>query len=150
MTRDTLRSLHLGAAVLAPTCILAFQLATAWSEIGGDPATIAATKRTILWGLLFLVPALAIAGLTGRALGKGWKRPKVAVKQRRMAVIASLGILVLVPSAILLARWSAMERFDGLFYAVQGLELTAGLVNLALLGLNIRDGRRLRRPLPRR
>jgi hypothetical protein len=66
-----------------------------------------------------------------------------------MAAIAALGLLVLVPAAVLLARLSAEGRLDGLFYTMQATELTTGLVNLSLLGLNIRDGLRLRRPVPK-
>jgi hypothetical protein len=44
------------------------------------------------------------------------------------------------PCAIFLDRWASAGSFDSMFYLVQGLELLAGAVNLALMGLNMRDG----------
>ena len=77
----------------------------------------------------------------------------LAVKFRRMKLVAANGILVLVPSALLLAWKAGQGEFDMLFAAVQAVELAAGLTNLMLIGLNIRDGLRisgrLRRPAPR-
>jgi hypothetical protein len=54
------------------------------------------------------------------------------------------GLLVLLPSAYALASMANAGRFDGLFYAVQALELAAGAINITLLALNMRDGVRLR------
>ena len=47
---------------------------------------------------------------------------------------------MLVPSAFSRAARAADGLFDAAFYAVQGVELVAGAVNLGLMGLNIRDG----------
>jgi hypothetical protein len=60
-----------------------------------------------------------------------------------MPFIAANGLLVLVPCAIVLNRWAAAGSFDTAFYAVQAIELLAGALNLALMGLNARDGLRL-------
>ena len=59
---------------------------------------------------------------------------------KRMRFIAINGIGILIPCAILLNNWAASGRFDTPFYAVQGVELLAGAVNIGLMGLNIRDG----------
>jgi hypothetical protein len=67
----------------------------------------------------------------------------VDVKARRMKGVAANGLLVLLPSAFVLASWANAGRFDGAFYALQGLELVAGAVNITLLALNMRDGLRL-------
>ena len=67
----------------------------------------------------------------------------VDAKARRMKVAAANGVLVLLPSAYVLASWSNAGRFDGAFFALQGLELVAGAVNITLLVLNLRDGLRL-------
>jgi hypothetical protein len=48
-----------------------------------------------------------------------------------------------VPCAVLLDRWAAAGAFGPVFHAVQALELAAGGVNLALMGLNVRDGLRM-------
>jgi len=60
-----------------------------------------------------------------------------------MKIVAANGLLVLLPSAFVLASWANAGRFDGLFYALQGMELLAGGVNLTLLILNMRDGLKL-------
>jgi hypothetical protein len=65
-------------------------------------------------------------------------------KLRRMPFIAANGLLVLVPSALYLAAAARSGSFGTAFIAVQAIELAAGAVNITLLGLNLRDGLRLR------
>lgn len=60
-----------------------------------------------------------------------------------MPFIAANGLLVLVPCAIMLNRWAAAGSFDTAFCVVQAIELVAGAANLALTGLNARDGLRM-------
>jgi hypothetical protein len=76
-------------------------------------------------------------------LGRQRSGRLVEVKKRRMQVVAADGLLVLLPSAVALASMANAGRFDALFYAVQGLELVAGAVNVVLYCLNMRDGLRL-------
>jgi hypothetical protein len=57
---------------------------------------------------------------------------------------SSLGAVA--PAALFLAARVKAGEFDGVFYAVQALEMIAGTINLVLLGLNMRDGLRLARP----
>ena len=71
----------------------------------------------------------------------------LAGKLKRMRLIAANGILVLVPSVLFLAWKAGHGEFDAAFIAVQLLEFAAGSFNLALMGLNIRDGLRLSRGL---
>ena len=63
---------------------------------------------------------------------------------KRMRIIAGNGILVLIPSALFLASKARAGEFDTSFYVVQVLELAAGAMNIALLGLNLRDGLRMK------
>ena len=72
-----------------------------------------------------------------------WEKRLVGVKGGRMKIVAANGLLVLLPSAFVLASWANAGRFDGAFYALQGVELLAGAVNFTLLLLNMRDGLRL-------
>ena len=106
--------------------------------------------KTLALGYYFITPGLP-AGVTGAlpppnlpasALGEYGGR-LVEAKQRRMKMVAVNGLLVLLPSALLLARWASAGRLDAGFYALQGLELVAGATNITLLALNLRDGRRL-------
>ena len=125
--------------------VLCFQLATLSVESLGSAADVASVKRIILWGLLVLVPALMAVNGSGFALAGGRRGGLLTVKRKRAVATAANGLVVLVPCAVVLDAWAAAGRLDAVFYAVQGLEITAGLANLALIGLNIRDGLRLTR-----
>jgi hypothetical protein len=139
------RMAHAAAGSLALVLIAGFWLATVAVEALGGAAAIASAKATILWLVPLLIVALAAAGLSGAGLMRSRPSPLARRKQRRMVLAAANGLLVLLPAAWLLAQWSAAGRFDSTFYALQALELAAGPVNLALLGLNLRDGLRMRR-----
>jgi hypothetical protein len=76
-------------------------------------------------------------------LARSRKGRLVDAKKKRMPFIAANGLLVLVPCAIVLHRWAAAGSFDISFYVVQVIELIAGATNLALMGLNARDGLRM-------
>lgn len=82
-------------------------------------------------------------------MAKGRRAGLVGAKIRRMALIAANGILVLIPSALFLASKAGAAEFDTSFYAVQALELAAGAANITLLGLNMRDGLRMKGRLSR-
>jgi hypothetical protein len=136
--------LHAIAGGIAFISILVFFSATVIVEVGGDPAAIARAKAAIVQGLWLLIPALMLTGASGLALARGRSGRLLAAKQRRMPFIAGNGLLILLPAALLLDRWAAVGQLDGMFYTVQAVELLAGAVNLTLMGLNIRDGVRLR------
>jgi hypothetical protein len=136
--------LHPLAGALAMLTIATFWLSTVFSELFGSQAVITSVKTAIPWGLLLLVPALAAAGGSGFALARERRGAAlVASKMKRMRIIAANGILILIPSALFLASKATAGEFDAAFYAVQALELVAGATNLALLGLNMRDGLKL-------
>jgi hypothetical protein len=68
--------------------------------------------------------------------------------------VALNGALILIPCALFLAYKARAGEFDGAFASVQGLKLIAGATNIVLLGLNLRDGLKMkgwlsRRPEPR-
>jgi len=141
-----LKRLHPLAGALALLTILTFWMATVLAETLGATATVVAVKTAIPWGFLLLIPALAAVGGSGFALGRKRTGALIARKRRRMPFIAANGLLILVPSALFLSFKAQSGAFDGAFYTVQGLELIAGAVNITLLGLNLRDGLRLRSP----
>ena len=147
MTRMT----HPLAGALAMLTIATFWLATALTELFGSHAIVATVKTAIPWGFGLLIPALMVAGGSGFVLAKG--RPRAALvgaKVKRMRLIAANGVLILIPSALFLASKARAGEFDTTFYALQALELTAGAANLALLGLNMRDGLQMTGRLGRR
>lgn len=138
-----IRSLHKAAALLAIGTIALFWLSTAVSELALDAGAVVTVKTLIPWGFAVLIPAMAVAGATGFRMAAGRSAGLIGAKRRRMPLIAANGIAVLVPAALFLAAKAQAGAFDGAFYAVQALELAAGAANLAMLGLNLRDGRRM-------
>ena len=135
---------HLIAGILAPLCIATFFLSTILTEFFGLHAAVAQLKSLIVTpGLWIMVPLMAAAGGSGMFLARSRKGRLVDAKKKRMPFIAENGLLVLVPCAIVLNRWAAAGSFDTAFYVVQTIELVAGAANLALMGLNARDGLRM-------
>jgi Iron-binding zinc finger CDGSH type len=135
--------IHAAAGVIGFLCILAFWSSTVASELFGSHEAITAVKRAVLWGMWLLVPSMAAAGGTGFKLLGSRTDALALAKKRRMMIIGPNGVLVLIPCAFYLANLAAKGQFTPTFYAVQAIELVAGLVNLTLMGLNIRDGLRL-------
>lgn len=144
-----LKTIHPVAGAVAILTIATFWLSTSLSKSFGSTATIVAVKRTIPWGFLLLVPALAAAGGSGFAMTKARKAGLVAAKIKRMPFIAANGLLILIPSALFLASKAKAAEFDIAFYVVQALELAAGATNIFLLGLNMRDGLKMKGRLRR-
>lgn len=145
------RMIHPVAGALAMLTITTFWVSTTLSELFASHAIVTAVKTAIPWGFLLLIPALVAAGGSGFVLAKG--RPRaglVGAKIKRMPLIAANGILILIPSALFLASKAKAAEFDTAFYAVQALEVIAGVVNLVLLGLNMRDGLKMKGRLRRR
>lgn len=139
-----IRILHPIAGTLALLTIATFWLSTALTELFASHDVVAAVKTAIPWGFLLLIPALIVAGASGFGLAKGRRAGLISAKMKRMPLIAANGVLILVPSALFLAFKAKAAEFDGAFYAVQALELIAGATNITLLGLNMRDGLKLK------
>jgi hypothetical protein len=135
-----LKIIHPVAGALAILTIAIFWLSTALSELFASQATVAVVKTAIPWGFILLIPALAAAGGSGITLAKGNRGKIIGAKLKRMPVIATNGLLILIPAALFLASKARAAEFDTIFYAVQVLELLAGLVNIILLSLNMHDG----------
>lgn len=139
-----LKLIHPMAGGVALVTIATFWLSTALSEIFGSEAMVVAVKTAIPWGFLLLIPAIALAGGTGFGLAKGRRGGLVGAKIKRMPMIGANGVLILIPSALFLASKASTASFDSAFYAVQALELAAGAANITLLGLNMRDGLKMK------
>lgn len=140
-----LRRIHPLLGGLAILCIACFMVGTIVAELSGNPLTIAATKHTILWGLIVLIPCLAFTGLSGYQIAGKAPRGLAVTKFKRMRVIGINGLCILVPCAFFLAFRASELKLDWLFYGVQLLELLTGSINLLFLGMNFRDGLRMSR-----
>ena len=135
--------LHAVAGVVGFLTILTFWTSTILSELFGSAETIAQVKSKILMGMFILIPSMAIAGGSGMAIGRRRKDAPARAKKKRMPIIAANGLLVLLPAAFFLEARANAGAFDVTFYIVQLIELIAGAANLTMMGLNIRDGRRM-------
>ena len=139
-----IKLIHFAAALTATLCIALFFSSTIIVELLGSYDSITTIKSLIVSpGLFILVPAIAITGASGFALAKSRSGRLIKSKMLRMPFIGLNGILVLLPSAIFLDIWAASGNFDTRFYLVQGIELIAGIINLVLMGMNMRDGLKL-------
>jgi hypothetical protein len=138
-----LKRLHLIAAATGFATILVFWLSAVLAELFGSPDQVAHVRRAILWGLLVLLPALLVAGVTGSSMAGVSTDPRIRAKKRRTAFVAAIGLLLLVPAAFYLDRLASREEVDALFHLAQTAELAAGAVSVVLMSRNIRDGLRI-------
>lgn len=138
------QQVHRIAATTAFLCISTFFLSSLAVELfASEPAITMVKHLIVLPGLFIMVPAIAITGATGFALSKNKTAGLLGKKKKRMPFIAVNGLFILLPAAIVLDQWAAAGQFDNNFYLLQGLELIAGAINITLMSLNIRDGRKL-------
>ncbi|MDJ0992502.1 MAG: hypothetical protein QNI90_02935 [Dinoroseobacter sp.] len=144
------KTIHPIAGAIASVTIATFWLSTLLAELFGTEAQILAVKTAIPWGMLLLISAMAAVGASGFKRANGRRGGVLGSKARRMPIIAANGVFILIPCALFLASKARAADFDTAFYVVQALELIAGSLNLALLGMSMRDGMRLTGKLKRR
>ncbi len=144
-----LKMIYPVGGAIALLTISTFWLSTLFAKLFGSEAFVISVKTTIPWGFFVLIPALMTAGGTGFVLSKVDSAGVIGAKLKRMPFIAVNGLLVLISAALFLASKARAGEFDTAFYGVQALELLAGVTNIALLGLNMRDGLRLKGRLRR-
>jgi len=150
MNRSSLARLHLAAAAGAIAVITTFLVASAVTELAGDAGDIRVLRRGILLGLPLLIGFLITAALTGRRLAGRSRSAVVRRKRRRLQAAAAAGLLVLVPCALILDHLASAPT-GPVVAALEIAELSFGALNLSLLTLNFRDGRRMtRRRMTRR
>lgn len=137
--------IHAAAALLTLLFLAAFWISTVVSELFLAASAVAQVKLAIAYALLGFVPVMMLTAASGFLMGGKGRHPLLLAKRKRMPFIAANGLLILVPAAVFLALRAQAGLLDGVFYGVQVLELAAGAANLALIGLNIRDGLRLGR-----
>jgi len=145
MKRKMKDKVHLIAATLATLCIATFFTSTILVELFGTPNWIATVKGLIVSpGLFILIPTMAITAATGFTLSKTRKGQWVTLKKKRMPYIGANGLLILIPAAIFLDHLATEGAFNVKFYIIQGVELLAGGINLFLMGMNMRDGLKMK------
>lgn len=139
-----IRKLHLSAATLVVLCTTSFCLSTVVSELFMSLYAVNIVKQAIFYGLGILIPALIITAATGFAMTrKGAGGALIARKKKRMPIIAAIGLLVMLPSAIFLAYKAENGAFDSVFQLIQTLELIGAGIQIALISFSFRDGLRL-------
>lgn len=136
--------IHAIAGTLALLLVASFWSTTVIAELLLDSPAVVAVKVVIAkYGLACLAVCMAAAGGSGFAISRSRAGRLIAQKKRRMPVLGVNGLLVMIPAAIYLAMKASAGEFDIRFYAVQGIELLVGLVQLTLLGKNFAAGLRL-------
>jgi hypothetical protein len=115
-------------------------------DLFGSFAQIASVKTYIFYAIWFLIPTMALAGITGAKMAPKVTRGPIAAKKKRMPLIALNGLLVLTPAAIYLHYLADAGQFNSTFYIVQIIELIAGFTNLILMSMSIRDVMKLKKP----
>ncbi len=141
--RQKLIKVHAASAIIALLFISMFFVSSLVSELIGDKALITTVKTYIFYAIWILVPAMAVAGATGNKLAPNAKSGVIGKKKKRLPFIAANGLLILLPAAIYLKNSAVSGSYDTAFYIVQGVELLAGLINISLMSLNLRDGLRI-------
>ncbi len=145
MPKPLLVRVHVAAAVGALAVITTFLAFSGVTELLGGTGDVRVLRHGILLGLPLLIACLATAGLTGWRLAGGSRSAVLRRKQRRLQAAAAVGLLVLVPCALILNHLAAAPATGLTFTTLQITELAFGTVNLSLLALNFRDGRRITR-----
>lgn len=135
--------IHATAGTLALALVATFLASTIIAELCLDYRAITIVKTAIFYGVFLLVPLMAITGGSGFALAASRSGGLVERKKARMRIIGANGALVMLPAAVFLYFRANAGSFDGLFYVVQIIELAGGMLQLCLLILNFRDGRRM-------
>ena len=139
-------SMHRFAGLMALGITGVFWLGTVLTLAFGGEAILAGMKLTILYGIVFQLSALLLAGLSGRLLAINRLRDAlVARKLRRMLTAGALSFVVLLPSAVYLALKIQSGPPDFHWKLAQAAELVAGAAVIILLVLNARDGFTLHR-----
>ncbi len=134
---------HAAAGAIALITILCFWTSTIISELFLSYGAVTMVKRAIVYGLVLLIPAMAITGASGMALSKSRNGKLVDLKKKRMRILAINGILVMIPAALFLSWKASAAEFDTIFYSIQVVELSVGTIQITLLTKNFRDGLRL-------
>ncbi|MDF3861522.1 MULTISPECIES: hypothetical protein [Achromobacter] len=137
--------IHAAAAMLTLLFLAAFWMSTVVSELFLSASAVAQVKIAIAYALWGFLPVMMLTAASGFLMGGKGRHPLLLAKRRRMPFIAINGLLILVPAAVFLSLRAQAGLLDRAFYGVQALELAAGAANLALIGLNFRDGLRLGR-----
>jgi len=132
--------LHRIAGVFSLLLIALFFVSSVTVEVFGDHNAVALVKSLILIGVCVLVPAMAATGVTGRLRARGRGGPVIRAKKTRTAIIAAIGLLILIPCAVTLRQLSASGDFSATFTVVQAVELAGGAVNIVLMSINVRAG----------
>ncbi|ERB63887.1 hypothetical protein G3U99_18095 [Vibrio coralliilyticus OCN008] len=140
------RTIHKAAALSGFMMILSFFTSTLYVELFGSFAQIASVKTYIFYAIWFLIPTMALAGITGAKMAPKVTIGPIAAKKKRMPLIALNGLLVLTPAAIYLHYLADAGQFNSTFYIVQIIELIAGFTNLILMSMSIRDVMKQKKP----
>lgn len=135
--------LHAFAGGLALFMLIIFLLAILFAEVEYEPQDIISIQQTIFQAMGFYLLLIAIAGGIGFLLSKERSGRIVEMKKKRMLAIIAISVLILFPINFALANYDLAANGMVFMYTLEGVESTAIILLVALLGFNFRDGTRL-------
>ncbi|MBQ9619205.1 MAG: hypothetical protein IJR44_01805 [Neisseriaceae bacterium] len=138
-----IRKIHATAAVTAFLLIALFWINTVISEVFFSHQVVLLVKKLIVFAVFLLIAAMAITGATGFKMAGKSQNTAIVAKRRRMPMIAANGLLILLPCAFFLYSKALSGQFDGVFYAIQAVELVAGASNLLLMFKSMQDAKNI-------
>jgi hypothetical protein len=123
---------------------IGFLAASITVEVFGSHGAVTGVKRGILLAVPLLAICAIVAGGSGNWLASKSRAKIITRKAVRMRIIGANALLVLIPCVVILDRMASATEFGTRFVVVQAIELVFGALNVTLLGLNMRDGLRMR------
>lgn len=116
--KQGMTKIHVVSASLGLALISFFFLCSLYAEVFGDKATIIQVKERIFYGVWLLIPAMAIAGMTGHKLAPRAKSGLIMNKKKRMPFVAVNGLFILTPAAVFLKNAALSGAFNSAFYTI--------------------------------
>ena len=110
--------IHAAAGAVALLTVGCFWTFTVLAELSDQAETMATANAAVLAFMAALIPAMIIAGGMGFSLAKGWKNHVVQHKKCRMRIVVPKDLLIILPSAYVLAGCTEYRRFDSTFFVM--------------------------------
>lgn len=142
MKRTLILKTHLLATLIAVVLISTFFISSLVAEIINDHQFIKVVKLCILYALPLMVIIMPILAISGNKLAGASQSPLIKQKKGRMKLIMINGLL-LITLALFLYFQSHFREINTTFLIGQMAELLLGMLNLILIGVNIRAGLKL-------
>lgn len=134
---------HASAGVIAMLLAIFYLVAISVAQFAYTPLDMISIQQAILQSMWVYIPLILMTGGVGLVLSRDRQGRIVESKKKRMMVIVSCSLLILLPSVYAMAVRDPNKDVGNLMQAIQALEVLTLMLLIVLLGLNFRDGSRL-------